>query len=45
MGIMARKGLTKFMIARLGPPQKIFLLACCFMRLSGEGVRPTKKGA
>ena len=30
MGIMARKGLIKFIIAREGPAQKIsFLLACC----------------
>ena len=33
MGIMARKGLTKFTIARWGPAQKIsFLLECCFIR-------------
>ena len=38
MGIMARKGFIKFIIAREGPAQKMsFLLACCFMRPSGRG--------
>ena len=33
LGIMARNGVTRFIIARWGPAQKIsFLLACCFMR-------------
>ena len=42
---MARKGLTKFIIARWGLAQEIsFLLACCFMRPSGGGVRSIKKG-
>ena len=40
MGIMARKGLTKFIIERWGPPKKmLFLLAYCFMTPSeGSGV-------
>ena len=45
MGIMVRKGLIKFIIAREGPAQKIsFLLACCFMRPSGGGDEVYKKG-
>ena len=44
MGIMARKGLIKFIIAREGPAQKIsFLLACCETEW-GKGVRPIRKG-
>ena len=44
MGIMARKGLTKFIIARWGPAQKIsFLLACCFMRPCRGGSEAYKK--
>ena len=38
MGTMSRKDLIKFIIATWCPAQKIwFLLACCFMRLSGGG--------
>ena len=44
MGITARKSLIKFIIAREGPAPKIsFLLACCFMRPSGEGGDAYKK--
>ena len=44
MGIMARKGLIKLVIAREGPTRKIsFLLACCFMTLSGGGGEAYKK--
>ena len=45
MGIMARKGLIKFIIAREGPAHKFsFLLACCFMRPSGGGGEVYKNG-
>ena len=44
MGMTARKCLIKFIIAREGPAPKIsFLLACCFMRPSGEGGDAYKK--
>ena len=41
---MARKGLIKLVIARERPTRKIsFLLACCFMTLSGGGGEAYKK--
>ena len=44
MGIIARKGLIKFIIAIEGPAQKMsFLLACCFMRPIGGGGEAYKK--
>ena len=46
IGIMTKKGLIKFIIARWGSAQEIlFLLACCFMRPSrGRGEVYKKSG-
>ena len=44
MGIMSRKDLIKFIIAREGPAHNIsFSLACCFMRPNGGGGEAYKK--